>query len=53
MNYWACMNLGASEEAGGNRSRLITELDQMTAKGSAIWQFLPFPYPSSADNCWL
>jgi mannan endo-1,4-beta-mannosidase len=27
------MNLGASEEAGGNRSRLITELDQMTAKG--------------------
>jgi mannan endo-1,4-beta-mannosidase len=27
------MNLAASEEAGGNRSRLVTELDQMTARG--------------------
>lgn len=33
MNYWACMNLAASDKAGGNYSRLITELDQMAAKG--------------------
>lgn len=33
MNYWACMNLAADESQGGNYSRLITELDQMAAKG--------------------
>lgn len=33
LNYWACMNLAADESQGGNYSRLITELDQMTAKG--------------------
>ncbi len=33
MNYWACMNLAADESAGGNYSRLVTELDQMAAKG--------------------
>ncbi|KAH5085504.1 hypothetical protein HBI56_029970 [Parastagonospora nodorum] len=33
MNYWACMNLAADEPSGGNYSRLVTELDQMAAKG--------------------
>jgi mannan endo-1,4-beta-mannosidase len=33
MNYWACMNLAADEKSGGNYSRLVTELDQMAAKG--------------------
>jgi mannan endo-1,4-beta-mannosidase len=33
MNYWACMNLAADASAGGNYSRLITELDQMAEKG--------------------
>jgi mannan endo-1,4-beta-mannosidase len=33
MNYWACMNLAASETSGGNYSRLVTELNQMAAKG--------------------
>jgi mannan endo-1,4-beta-mannosidase len=33
MNYWACMNLAANASAGGNYSRLVTELDQMAAKG--------------------
>ncbi|KAI4613924.1 hypothetical protein J4E80_006612 [Alternaria sp. BMP 0032] len=33
INYWACMNLAAGPEAGGNYSRLVTELDQMAAKG--------------------
>lgn len=33
MNYWACMNLAADASAGGNYSRLVTELDQMAAKG--------------------
>jgi mannan endo-1,4-beta-mannosidase len=33
LNYWACMNLAADESQGGNYSRLITELDQMKAKG--------------------
>ena len=33
MNYWACMNLAADASAGGNYSRLATELDQMAAKG--------------------
>lgn len=33
MNYWACMNLAADETSGGNYSRLVTELDQMAAKG--------------------
>ncbi|KAF2822744.1 glycoside hydrolase [Ophiobolus disseminans] len=32
-NYWACMNLAANATIGGNYSRLITELDQMAAKG--------------------
>ncbi|KAL9057987.1 MAG: hypothetical protein Q9162_001979 [Coniocarpon cinnabarinum] len=29
----SCMNLAADDEAGGNHSRLITELDQMAARG--------------------
>ncbi|KAF3010644.1 hypothetical protein E8E13_004484 [Curvularia kusanoi] len=33
MNYWACMNLAADAKAGGNYSRLVTELDQMAARG--------------------
>ncbi|KAH9864505.1 hypothetical protein J1614_010439 [Plenodomus biglobosus] len=33
INYWACMNLAAGPSAGGNYSRLMTELDQMAAKG--------------------
>jgi mannan endo-1,4-beta-mannosidase len=33
MNYWACLNLAADDSAGGNYSRLVTELDQMAAKG--------------------
>lgn len=33
MNYWACMNLAADDQSGGNYSRLVTELDQMAAKG--------------------
>ncbi|KAF2687678.1 glycoside hydrolase family 5 protein [Lentithecium fluviatile CBS 122367] len=33
LNYWACMNLAASPSQGGNLSRLLTELDQMAAKG--------------------
>lgn len=33
MNYWSCMNLGSSEAAGGNLSRLQMELDQMAAVG--------------------
>ncbi|KAL6707580.1 hypothetical protein ACN47E_003929 [Coniothyrium glycines] len=33
INYWACLNLAAGPSAGGNYSRLVTELDQMAAKG--------------------
>ncbi|KAJ4341246.1 hypothetical protein N0V87_001987 [Didymella glomerata] len=33
MNYWACMNMAADGNSGGNYSRLVTELDQMAAKG--------------------
>ncbi|KAJ4303661.1 hypothetical protein N0V90_002562 [Kalmusia sp. IMI 367209] len=33
LNYWACMNLAADQSQGGNYSRLVTELDQMAAKG--------------------
>ncbi|CAN9313729.1 unnamed protein product [Alternaria alternata] len=33
INYWACMNLAAGPSAGGNYSRLVTELDQMASKG--------------------
>lgn len=33
MNYWSCMNLGASYEAGGDIHRLTTELDQLAAVG--------------------
>jgi mannan endo-1,4-beta-mannosidase len=33
MNYWACMNLAAEDSVGGNYTRLVTELDQMAAKG--------------------
>jgi mannan endo-1,4-beta-mannosidase len=33
INYWACMNLAADASAGGNYTRLVTELDQMAAKG--------------------
>ncbi|ERF72889.1 hypothetical protein EPUS_08697 [Endocarpon pusillum Z07020] len=33
LNYWACMNLAADDSVGGNYSRLVTELDQMAAKG--------------------
>ncbi|KAF2853657.1 glycoside hydrolase family 5 protein [Plenodomus tracheiphilus IPT5] len=33
INYWACMNLAAGPSTGGNYSRLVTELDQMAAKG--------------------
>lgn len=33
MNYWSCMNMGSSEAAGGNISRLLMELDQMAAIG--------------------
>ncbi|KAF2836993.1 glycoside hydrolase family 5 protein [Patellaria atrata CBS 101060] len=33
LNYWSCMNLAADESLGGNYSRLVTELDQMAAKG--------------------
>ncbi|KAF2115936.1 glycoside hydrolase superfamily [Lophiotrema nucula] len=33
LNYWACMNLASDPSQGGNYSRLITELDQMAAKG--------------------
>lgn len=33
MNYWACMNLAADASQGGDYARLVTELDQMAAKG--------------------
>jgi mannan endo-1,4-beta-mannosidase len=33
MNYWACMNIAADASSGGNYTRLVTELDQMAAKG--------------------
>ena len=33
LNYWQCMNLAADDKAGGNHSRFITELDQLSAKG--------------------
>jgi mannan endo-1,4-beta-mannosidase len=33
LNYWSCLNLAAEPSAGGNHSRLITELDQMANKG--------------------
>ena len=33
MNYWSCMNLGASDEAGGDIRRLAMELDQLAAVG--------------------
>lgn len=33
MNYWACMNLAADKSVGGQYERLVTELDQMQAKG--------------------
>ncbi|KAF2639978.1 glycoside hydrolase [Massarina eburnea CBS 473.64] len=33
LNYWSCMNLAANASQGGNYSRLVTELDQMAAKG--------------------
>ncbi|KAF1963240.1 glycoside hydrolase [Byssothecium circinans] len=33
LNYWSCMNLAADASQGGNVSRLVTELDQMAAKG--------------------
>ncbi|KAF2275754.1 glycoside hydrolase [Westerdykella ornata] len=33
LNYWACMNLAADASQGGNYTRLVTELDQMAAKG--------------------
>lgn len=33
LNYWSCMNLAADGSVGGNYSRLVTELDQMAAKG--------------------
>ena len=33
MNYWACMNLAAGPSSGGDYPRLVTELDQMAAKG--------------------
>jgi mannan endo-1,4-beta-mannosidase len=33
LNYWACMNLGASASQGGNITRLRLELDKMAAKG--------------------
>lgn len=33
MNYWACMNLAADASQGGNITRLLTELDQLAAKG--------------------
>jgi mannan endo-1,4-beta-mannosidase len=32
-NYWQGMNLGAVESAGGNRTRLNEELDQLKAMG--------------------
>lgn len=33
LNYYACMNLAADSSTGGNYARLITELDQMAARG--------------------
>ena len=33
LNYWSCMNLASDSSVGGNLSRLMTELDQMAAKG--------------------
>lgn len=33
MNYWSCMNLGAKEEEGGNKTRLTLELDQLSEAG--------------------
>ena len=33
LNYWSCLNLAADDFAGGNHSRLITELDDMASKG--------------------
>ena len=33
LNYWSCMNLAADRSVGGNYPRLVTELDQMAAKG--------------------
>ncbi|GAC96376.1 mannan endo-1,4-beta-mannosidase [Pseudozyma hubeiensis SY62] len=32
-NYWACMNLAADSDAGGDYNRFIRELDQMAAVG--------------------
>lgn len=33
INYWACMNLAADTDAGGDYGRFVTELDQMAAAG--------------------
>ncbi|KZW00403.1 glycoside hydrolase [Exidia glandulosa HHB12029] len=33
MNYWSCMNLAADDDAGGNYTRFITEMDQMASRG--------------------
>ena len=33
LTYWSCMNLAADDSVSGNYSRLVTELDQMAAKG--------------------
>ncbi|CBQ71814.1 related to Endo-1,4-beta-mannosidase [Sporisorium reilianum SRZ2] len=33
INYWACMNLAADADAGGDHARFLTELDQLAAAG--------------------
>ncbi|CAI6335021.1 unnamed protein product [Periconia digitata] len=55
LNYWACLNLAAPESQGGNYSRLVTELDQMAAKGvnhlrvMASSEGAPTPQPFRMD----
>ena len=33
LNYWACLNLAADDDYGGNQTRFLTEMDQMAAVG--------------------
>ncbi len=52
INYWACMNLAADEDYGGDRSRFLLELDQLAGVGvnhlriMAASEGAPTPQPS-------
>ncbi|KAH7106924.1 glycoside hydrolase [Auriculariales sp. MPI-PUGE-AT-0066] len=65
MNYWSCMNLAADEDAGGNYTRFIEEMDQMASRGvnhlrimaasegaPTIQPFRMYPALMSAPEVW-